>query len=202
MILQLFRFGIIDTESLDRDLCHLLGLARTVVIIDALPGDLVDILDALDHLAKGGILPVKMRGVLVHDEELAAGRVRIRGAGHGKHAAAVQQAVLEAVGGKLALDAVAGAADADALGIAALDHKALNNAVENQSVIKALIDQGDEIVDGVGGDIGIELRLDDIAVFHFDCDNGIVRIHWYDLSFRILSISRRASRSASLSRLS
>ena len=51
------------------------------------------------------------------------------------------QIVLEAVVGKLALDAVARAAHAVAVGAAALDHKALDDPVEDQAVIKALVHQ-------------------------------------------------------------
>ena len=51
------------------------------------------------------------------------------------------QIVLEAVVGKLALDAVARAAHAVAVGAASLDHKALDDPVEDQAVIKALVHQ-------------------------------------------------------------
>ena len=54
----------------------------------------------------------------MHDEELASGGVGRHGARHGKHAAVMLEVVLEAVAGELTLDAVAGAADAGALGVA------------------------------------------------------------------------------------
>ena len=112
----------------------------------------------------------------MHDEELAAGGVGGHGAGHGQDAAAVKQIILEAVGTELALDAVAGAAGTGALGVAALDHEAGDHPVEDKPVIKALLHQGDKVVDGVGGHLGVQLRLDDAAVFHFDGNNGIA--HW------------------------
>ena len=112
----------------------------------------------------------------MHNEELATGGVGGHGAGHGQNAAAVKQLVLEAVGTELALDAVAGAAGANALGVAALDHKAGDDPVENDAVIEALLHQGDKVVDGVGGHLRVQLRLDDAAVFHFDGNNGIA--HW------------------------
>ena len=196
----LLRFGILDAEGLDRDLLHHLGNPGLVVIIGAHGADVIDGLNALDDLAEGGILPVQMGGVLMHDKELAAGGVGGHGAGHGENAAVVLEVVGKTVGRELALDAVAGAAGADALGVAALDHKAGDHAVEDQPVIEALLHQGDEIVDGVGGDLGIELGLHHIAVFHF---KGYDRIaHQVFLSFIILSISRLDCFSASELRLS
>ena len=83
------------------------------------------------------------------------------------------QIVLEAVRGELALDAVAGTAHAGALRVAALDHKAGDDAVEDQSVVKSLADEGNKVVDGVRRDFGIKLSLDNVAVFHFKGDYGI-----------------------------
>ena len=83
------------------------------------------------------------------------------------------QVILEAVGRKLAPDAVAGAAHAGAVGVAALDHKAGDDPVEDQAVIKALAYKGDEIVDGVGSDLRVELGLDHVAVFHLKGNNRI-----------------------------
>ena len=105
-----------------------------------------------------------MGSLLHHDEELAAGGVGGHGAGHGQHAPVVDQVVLEAVSGELPLDGVAGAAHAGAVGAAALDHEAGDNPVEDQAVVVALLDQADEIVDRVGGHVGVELRLHDAAV--------------------------------------
>ena len=85
----------------------------------------------------------------------------------------MDQVVLHAVLGKLALDGVAGAAHAVAVGAAALDHKAGDAAVEDQAVIKALLHQADEVVHAVGGHVGVELGLDDAAVFHFNGHNRI-----------------------------
>ena len=83
------------------------------------------------------------------------------------------QIVLEAVCGKLAADAVAGAAHADALRVAALDHKAGDDAVKDHAVVKALADQRNKVIDGIGRDLGVKLRLDDAAVLHFDGDDWI-----------------------------
>ena len=92
--------------------------------VPGLVGDGVHHLQTVHHAAEGGVLAVQMGRVLVHDEELASGAVRRLGAGHGQHAAGVAQVVVEAVGLELALDAVARAAHAVAVGAAALDHEA------------------------------------------------------------------------------
>ena len=56
------------------------------------------------------------------------------------------QVVLEAVLGELALDAVARAAHACAVRVAALDHEAVNDPVEDEAVIKALFYETDKII--------------------------------------------------------
>src|SRR5699024_1391224 len=81
---------------------------------------------------------------------------------------------------ELALDAVAGASHAGALGVAALNHEAGDDAVENQPVIKALVDQAEEVVDGVRRELGVELSLDDAAVLHL---KGNYRVCHIILSF-------------------
>ena len=100
---------------------------------------------------------------------------------------------------ELALDRVAGAADADTLRVAALDHEAADDAVEDNAVIEFVLYQRDEVIDRVGSYLGVELRLYDIAVFHFDGYYGIAH---QCLSFNVLSMSRAASRFASSFRLS
>ena len=115
-----------------------------------------------------------MGSLLHHDEELAAGGVGVHGTGHGQHAPVVEQVVLEAVLGELALDGVAGTAHAGALGAAALDHKPRDAAMEDKTVIKPLLDEADEVVDAVGRHIGVKLGFDDAAIFHFDGDDGIL----------------------------
>ena len=135
----------------------------------------------------------------MHDEELAAGGIGHHCARHRQDAASMLEIVGNAVHFELALDRVAGAAYADALGVAALDHKAANDAVEDNAVIKLILYQRDKVVDRVGCNLGIKLGLYDIAVFHFDC---YYRITHQCLSFKVLSMSRAASRFASSFRLS
>ena len=85
------------------------------------------------------------------------------------------QVVLEAVCGELALDAVAGAAHTGAFRVAALNHKAGDDPVEDGAVIETLLYQVDEVIHRVGGHFGIELYLDS-APGGLDGDDGI--LHW------------------------
>ena len=81
----------------------------------------------------------------------------------------VDDAVLQ----ELTLDVPARAAHAGALGAAALDHEAGNDAVEDEAVIKAAVCQRDEVIDRLRRDIRVELGGDDAAVFHFNGHNRI-----------------------------
>ena len=152
----------------------LLILNGTVVPGCLCLGDGIDHLHAGGHLAEAGVLHVEMLGILVHDEELGAAGVGGGGTGHGQNAALVLQVVLDAVEEELALDAVAGAAHAGALGAAALDHEAGDDTVEDQAIVVALVCQRDEIIDTLGCLLGVQLAGDDAAVFHGD---GKSRIH-------------------------
>ena len=110
----------------------------------------------------------------MHNEELGAGGIRIHGSCHGEHPFGMLQRVLHAVLSKFSLDAVAGAAHAGAFRTAALNHKALDNPMENQAVIKFLMDKTDKIVDGNGCCLRIKLQTDDISAFHCNGDNRIL----------------------------
>ena len=80
----------------------------------------------------------------------------------------------QSVGNFIALDVVAGAADAHALGVAALDHEAGDDAVEDQPIVEAGIGQGDEVAHGLGRDLRVELTLHLAAILHGDDKNGIL----------------------------
>ncbi|MPN63595.1 hypothetical protein SDC9_211359 [bioreactor metagenome] len=109
----------------------------------------------------------------MHDEELAARRVGHHAARHRQHAARVLERVGKAVLAELARDRVARSAHAGAGRVAALDHEAGNHAVEDQPVVKALLDQVHEVGDRIGRDFGEQLGLNHIAVVHFDGHNGV-----------------------------
>ena len=78
------------------------------------------------------------------------------------------EVVLHTVHFELTLDAVARAADADTLRVAALDHEASDDTVEDNAVIELVLYEWNEIINGIGSYLGVKLGLDDIAVFHFD----------------------------------
>ena len=146
---------------------------RTVAAVGLDGGDGVHHVHAGSHLAEGGVLAVQVLGVGVHDEELAARGVGGGGTRHAENAPLVLQVVLDTVEKELALDAVAGAAHAGALGAAALNHEAGNDSVEDQTIIKMVIAQVDEVADALGRFVGIQLAFDDAAVFHGDLKCGI-----------------------------
>ncbi len=92
------------------------------------------------------------------DEELAAGAVRVAGAGHGQDALHVRAVV------ELGLHLVAGAAGAGhaagadlGIGAASLNHEALDDAVEGRAVIELLAGQLEEVLHGARGDVRPEL---------------------------------------------
>ncbi len=92
------------------------------------------------------------------------------------------QVVVEAVGPELALDAVAGTAGSAALGAASLDHEAGDDPVEDKTVIVALAGKGYEVVHRCRGNVGIQLKLDFAALFHFNGNDGVVAHHVFILS--------------------
>ena len=100
---------------------------------------------------------------------------------HRQDALGVGEVIFESVLGKLAGNRVAGSARAEPLRAAALDHETVDDPVKDQTVVKSFFDEADEIVDGVRRGLGVELRLDDAAVFH--CD----RYDWVLCHCRILS---------------
>ena len=82
--------------------------------------------------------------------------------------------ILYAVGSKLALDGFFGAARTVAKGIAALDHKAGDDAVEGKTIIKAVIDKLQEVFDGDGSGLRIQLHGDGAVIFNLNCDNRVI----------------------------
>jgi len=139
-----FRLRIIHAEGIDSHSLHDLRFHGTIAEIGACGGDLVYHIKSLDDLSKSRVSAVQMGTGLMHDEELGACGVRMHGSGHGQDARCVSQIVLDAVLGELSLDGVARSAGSGALGAAALNHEAVDNAVEIQSVIETLLHEADE----------------------------------------------------------
>ncbi|MPM24548.1 hypothetical protein SDC9_71031 [bioreactor metagenome] len=134
---------------------------------------------ALDDHAERAVVLVEVFCVRVQNKELAARRVirvlgivRIALTRHADHAAVVRERIMEAVVGKLALDAVTGSAGAGACRVAALNDEALDDAVEDGPVVITLVGKGDEVADGIRRDVLIQFDFDDAAGLHFDGGNG------------------------------
>ena len=70
------------------------------------------------------------------------------------------EVVGDAVRGKFALDGVAWAAHAGALGVASLDHESGDDPVEDGSVVEPIRHQGQEVPDRIGGQVRVELCPD------------------------------------------
>jgi len=118
------------------------------------------------------VTTVQVRRGAQGDEELRAVGAG-PGVGHGQQVRAVEREV----GVELVAELVAGAAAAGAGGVAALDHEAVDDAVENDAVIEVAGDhvagvvavflracgQPGEVGDGLGG-LGVEQVQRDVAV--------------------------------------
>ena len=70
---EFFRFRILSAKSLGSDRSDALRGLRAVAPVSGSSGDLVDDVQTFRDLAEGSVLTVQMRGVLMHDEELASG---------------------------------------------------------------------------------------------------------------------------------
>jgi hypothetical protein len=135
-------------------------------------GDLVDVLHALDHLAPQRVLAGQAAAAVAEaDEELAVGAVGI-GRARGADAAALVDLFRE-LGREVG---IARAADADALGVAGLGHEALDDAVELDVVVEALLGQQLDALDVLGREVGAQLdehtagfQLDDEGVLGVGC---------------------------------
>ena len=101
------------------------------------------------------------------------------GTRHRQNTASVVQVVLEAICGKLAADLITRAAHAGAFRVAALDHKARDNTMEDRAVIKALLHQRNKVANRVRCNFRVQLCTDYAAVFHFNRNDRIA--HWYQL---------------------
>jgi hypothetical protein len=93
------------------------------------------------------------------------------GPGHGDDSAGMLQSILKPVPAEFAFDPVAGPSDADAFRVSSLNHKAGYHPVENQVVVKTSIDERDEIIYGIGSDIGIQFNPDIALSRNFQCNN-------------------------------
>ena len=149
---------------------HSLRLQGLVGPVGRNARDAVENVKAIGQLTECGVGAVQVGRILVHNEELRACGVGMHGTGHGDHASGVLECILDTVGRKLTLDLITGAAHTRTGGIAALDHKARDDSVKDESVIEALVCKLDEIFYCDRRDLGIKLEGHRAAVFHFnDC---------------------------------
>mmetsp|Transcript_67279 Transcript_67279/g.112695 ORF Transcript_67279/g.112695 Transcript_67279/m.112695 type:complete len:223 (-) Transcript_67279:101-769(-) len=126
-----------------------------------LPRYVVGHIQAFGDLAERCVASVQPRSAVPEgDVELRAGRVGAPTAGHGQYAFAVQQSVVDTVGTELAADCVGHQAPAPA----ALDHEQGDHAVEGAVVIETTRCEVNEVVDGVGGVLRVQLRLNSAGV--------------------------------------
>ena len=91
----------------------------------------------------------------MHNEELAACGIRVHGSCHGQNAWCVCQIVFKVVLCEFSFDGIAGTAHACAVRAAALNHKAADNSVENQTVIESAFHQTDKVIYCIWGDFRI-----------------------------------------------
>src|SRR5882757_1534640 len=126
-----------------------------VRVLDRLAAlDLVDVLHALGDLAPDRVLVVEEGGVVEADEELAVAGIRAGSAGHRGGAADMRLLV------ELGLQLLAGAAGAGTLRTTGLRHEALDHAVEDDAVVKALAHQFLDPGDVARGEIRAHLDRD------------------------------------------
>lgn len=133
--------------------------------------------EAGDDFAEDGV--VGWEGIICdHDEELGAVGVAT-GVGHGEPAIFVDRAFVRTtlernLFGRHVLDLVVGelitrTTRASAEWIAALDHEAWDDAVEDGAIVKMTIDEIDKIGSGVGAHLRAQLNHD-VAEGGFDAD--------------------------------
>ena len=150
---------------LDVNALHLAVVEGAIVVVRPGFSDLVNRVHTVNDSAESSILTVKEEAVLVTDEKLGACRIRILRPCHGDHAALVLEIGGNTVHKELALDLVLCAAHAGSLGISALDHEILDDSVEYQTVVEAVLHQLEEVLNSDGSLVGVKLQLDLLSVF-------------------------------------
>ena len=138
---------------------------RAVAIVGCSLCDLVDYVHALSDLAECSVCAVQMREVLCMMKNWLPAESGCMALAMERTPSVCFKSFLKPFWGKFALDIVAQAAHAGSVRTAALNHKAVDDAVEDQSVIVAFLDQADKIVYRIWCDLRIELCLHDIAIF-------------------------------------
>ena len=131
-------------------------------------GDLVHDVHAAHNIAEHGEIAVKIRCVVLQDEELAGAAVLIGAARHADRAARHGERVVEAVGGKFALHCRARLAGAVLVRAAAVDSEAVDDAVNGKVVVKALLGEIKELGRRLRGAVCVHLKPDGAVIVHGD----------------------------------
>ena len=147
-------------SGLDGDALYLHALDGGAVLAATAGGESSDLLEhgvTGSDLTECGVLPIEETGIAVADKKLATGAVGVGGASHGEHTAHVRLLVelgIELVSGITG----AGHAACAFFGVraAALDHEALDDAVEGRAIIETVTGKFFEVLDGFRGHIGPE----------------------------------------------
>ena len=155
------RFGLHDDDRDD----------GTIVRPFADPGDLIDDVHTFGDASEGGVVAVEEEVIRVADEELATRGIGIHRPGHRDDAALMGEGVIDPIGPEFAFDGVARSSGAVAARASALDHETFDDAVEGQSVIETLGNEGGEIIRGYRRRFAVEFDLDVAVVFDVENDH-------------------------------
>ena len=145
-----------------------MSFSRFIPEIPSCLYNLIHYFQAFNYLAESGVIAIQMRGGSYHNEKLGTSGIRNGRPGHGKNTSFVGEMVGKAITAELPFDTVARAPCSATLGTSALNHKAGNNPVKDQAIIKPLFYQGDKIVDRIGSYSRKKFRLYQPPVFHLD----------------------------------
>ena len=133
------------------------------------PSDLVDDLlrGGVHDLSEDGVFSIKPGTRHMRDEELRSVGVW-PGVSHGKHP---RFGMAQLQSRRFIGEGVAGPTGAGALRATALDHEVVDNAVERQAIVEALLSKLDKVRDGLGS-LGLEKLEDNIPFVGVDCGNS------------------------------
>ena len=126
--------------------------------IDRRLADLLQHVLALDEMTKGGVVAVEVLRGIQANEELAARRIRVLGAGHGNDSGHMMALI------EFCFHIMVGAAASPhrflagvlAERIAALNHETLDDAMKSGAIVETIFRQLDEVGDRVRRDVGPE----------------------------------------------
>src|SRR5688572_18378111 len=155
VVIQYLRGVSVNATLLDRDAVDLLLRHRAVACPSPCAADLLHYIETFRHLPEDRVLVVEVWRRAERDEELRAACIRARVSHRQDAGAGVPEIFVEFV-----LDRVTGAAAAGTLGIAALNHEAIDHTVEDGAVVETLLREVDEVLGCNGGLVLEKLDLE------------------------------------------